>query len=507
MTEPRHVDGSVLAAEDYLLLAAVLLLPWAFGGVEIWAHRSAALLLVGAGSIALVKQGGLGAWGVDRQSVRWLAPAVLLAAWAALQILPLPAPLIRLLSPEAHRLYTKVLPAYGGTGGATTDVIGALEAQSLALVPEAEGHAYPQGGPERFDMEAPECLSDRYRTLSLEPSATADRLGWYVALLVGFLVLRRRVADPRRSRVYTDALFVLFAALAAFGFLQAETWNGKLYWWRTLRVDAHPFGPYVDPTHFAGAMELAVPALVGHAWSRLRRSGRSGLYEARFVLTVVAAVVCFVAGVAAASKLASLLLALGVGALVVANAARGRRRWISVAVTVGLVAAAAYGMLRSPLGARVESYLGRLDLSMPFESRQVIWVSSMDMIRDYPITGAGFGTFREVFPRYMPAGSYGRWAQAHNDYLEVLLDGGAVGFALVVWLAAAYGRRVARRFSSLDPAERLRAGGLLAGVLSLGVHAFFEFNHQMPANALLFVTFCALLLPAAAGSARSRARS
>jgi hypothetical protein len=43
---------------------------------------------------------------------------------------------------------------------------------------------------------------------------------------------------------------------------------------------------------------------------------------------------------------------------------------------------------------------------------------------------------------------------------------------------------------------------MLIGVLAMSIHAFFEFPHQMPANALLFVTMCALLVPAG-GSAET----
>ena len=42
-----------LESEDYLAIAAVWLLPWAFGGVEIWAYRSAALLLAAAAAVSL----------------------------------------------------------------------------------------------------------------------------------------------------------------------------------------------------------------------------------------------------------------------------------------------------------------------------------------------------------------------------------------------------------------------------------------------------------------------
>ena len=85
--EPQGTT-SLLEVEDYLLLAPVVLLPWAFGGVEIWAYRTAALLLVAAASVCLWKRGtdGLGLvrpWG-------WLLPAFLLGLWGALQVVPMP---------------------------------------------------------------------------------------------------------------------------------------------------------------------------------------------------------------------------------------------------------------------------------------------------------------------------------------------------------------------------------------------------------------------------------
>ena len=78
----------LLGLEDYLLLAAVLLLPWAFGGVDIWAYRGAAFLLVGSAAVSLWKEGWSG-WGL-RRGAGWLLPAFLLAGWGALQLVPLP---------------------------------------------------------------------------------------------------------------------------------------------------------------------------------------------------------------------------------------------------------------------------------------------------------------------------------------------------------------------------------------------------------------------------------
>jgi O-antigen ligase len=115
------------------------------------------------------------------------------------------------------------------------------------------------------------------------------------------------------------------------------------------------------------------------------------------------------------------------------------------------------------------------------------------MFRDFPITGSGFGSFAEVFARYQPAGAARRWSHAHNDYVEVLLGGGLVAALLVLWLLVGFARQVIRSVPSREPISLGRLG-LIIGVASLTVHAFFDFNHQIPANALLWLLCCALLV-------------
>jgi len=488
--------GPNLATEDLLLLGVVLFLPWVFGGVEIWAVRLAGLVLVAAAGVALVRDGWAG-WGLGRSADRfWLLPAMLLAVWAAFQLMPLPPAVIRLLSPGAHAVYSAAIPGYGNGNGGAENAIVALEEAALERVPEASSATLPQPSPQRFDLEPPACLSRSWLPLSLEPGATEDRLFWFVALLLGFLVLRRRLAQRARRRFYLTALFVDFTALALFALVQAQTWNGKLYWLRPVRRMTSPFGPYINPNHFAGVMELAVPALFGFVCYRLLRGGRSALYEGRFAGGAIGAGICLVAGIAAASKLAALLLAaglLGVGL----SSVRSRRARATVAL-VALVLGVLSGlvMVATPLGERVQSFVEGANLvELPLEGRLVVWSAGSRMLADFPLTGVGFGAFREVFPRYTPAGSRARWAQAHNDYLEVVLDGGLVAGLLLLWLIVGFGRRVWRGLPSRESPRFPAWIGLVVGVLSLAIHALFEFNHQMPANALLFVTFGALLVP------------
>jgi O-antigen ligase len=482
--------GGRLDWEDYLLLSTIVLLPWAFGGVEIWAFRSAAFLIALSAAIALMRDGAAG-WGLADRRAFWLLPAFLLGLWGLLQVTPLPPQLLQLLSPTAHQFHV------ASSGG-----LAALEDAALQRVPEASAHPFHGGAEEKLEIAVPACMERSWRTLSLQPSATGERLGWYVALLLAFLLVRRRTARSWRHAVYLGALLVTFAALALFGLIQDQTWNGKIFWLREPRSASLPFGPYVNPNHFVGVMELAVAALAAFGWSRLRRSGRAALYQASFAGAGIAGVACVLAGLASASKLGAVLIAVELLVLVAIGARTLRARLWLVGIVLLLAASVTGLLLESDLGTRVASYVARAEGGDLLEGREAIWLAGGAMFRDFPLTGAGFGAFQEVFLRYTPPGALARYAQAHNDYLEVLLDGGLIAIVLIAWLVVAFALRVRKGLRTMDDERRLVAIGMLIGVLAMSIHAFFEFPHQMPANALLFVTMCALLVPAG-GSAET----
>jgi O-antigen ligase len=95
--------------------------------------------------------------------------------------------------------------------------------------------------------------------------------------------------------------------------------------------------------------------------------------------------------------------------------------------------------------------------------RLEIWRDAVKMIAGYPLTGVGVRDFREVYPRYAPAGGQFVTAQAcgqgegachpHQIVLEILTNTGAVGLAL--WLV---GLGLAlRAWRAVGPQARERA--------------------------------------------------
>src|SRR5262249_21004641 len=106
------------------------------------------------------------------------------------------------------------------------------------------------------------------------------------------------------------------------------------------------------------------------------------------------------------------------------------RRW-------PFVAAAALPLL--VFGAGIAWYILHPGLSEPnsgtpieasFAARVDAWRGVLRMIAANPVTGTGLGTFSLAYPVYKSYGIIQNWPQAHNEYLQVLAESGAIGFVL-----------------------------------------------------------------------------
>ncbi|UCD91122.1 MAG: hypothetical protein JSW04_06780, partial [Desulfobacterales bacterium] len=78
-----------------------------------------------------------------------------------------------------------------------------------------------------------------------------------------------------------------------------------------------------------------------------------------------------------------------------------------------------------------------------------------------------------------------------NDYLQLLVETGWIGFVALVsgfyiFLIRSF-RRV-KQIKLLDnPFRFFMAIGALSGLVSMAFHSFFDFNLQIPANCIYFV--------------------
>jgi len=121
------------------------------------------------------------------------------------------------------------------------------------------------------------------------------------------------------------------------------------------------------------------------------------------------------------------------------------------------------------------------------------WSVALKIFVDNPIIGAGLDAFGVAFTRYDTWNGMWRVEQAHNDYLQILADGGVIGLACAaafIFLLFRRGLTVIRRSSS--PGRRSIAVGALAGCFGILVHSFFDFPLRTPSNAYFFLLLAAM---------------
>lgn len=109
---------------------------------------------------------------------------------------------------------------------------------------------------------------------------------------------------------------------------------------------------------------------------------------------------------------------------------------------------------------------------------------------DAPWTGFGWGAFEPAFNLYRDASLVGRFDRGHNDVLETVFKLGIpaalILFSLIAVVAAVHARGLwSRRRDRQLPGLGLAATGLVV------FHAFFDFSLQMPAVAALYLCIAA----------------
>ena len=120
-------------------------------------------------------------------------------------------------------------------------------------------------------------------------------------------------------------------------------------------------------------------------------------------------------------------------------------------------------------------------------SRIDLWVDMLPMAAQFPALGAGWNAFAVAYPWYQTVWR-GQWiGQAHNEYLQVLLETGVVGAALFAALLVIVLRRALAR-ARTGPVDL----GVFGAVVGLALHNLVDFNWQIPANAAAWVALAAL---------------
>jgi O-antigen ligase len=170
-----------------------------------------------------------------------------------------------------------------------------------------------------------------------------------------------------------------------------------------------------------------------------------------------------------------------------------QKNWREPLILGGLLVLMVVWIGGSDLTRRVSSIHSETRQELSGGIRLTIDRDSMRMWRQKPILGWGLGTFPEAYPQFRSFYTSFFINEAHNDYLQLLVETGIVGFAIALWFLVETFRGAQSKLSSWteNPNGVLTLASLV-GCLGILVHSFLDFNLQIPANAALFYALCTI---------------
>jgi O-antigen ligase len=194
----------------------------------------------------------------------------------------------------------------------------------------------------------------------------------------------------------------------------------------------------------------------------------------------------------------ALALALA-GATVLRSRQTGMRKAAAIGFLVLLAASVVFWVGADLIAAR----FGEANWQ-ELNSRRGAWLDAFSIARRFPLTGTGLNTYGAVSDFYQQHDLAFHYAQAHNDYLQLAAEGGALLLIPAGALVIAFVATVKRRFSEPSGVMTywIRVGAV-TGLLAIALQETVDFSLQMPGNALLCATLCAIAMHRAAGNAGS----
>ncbi|KKL70291.1 hypothetical protein LCGC14_2106370 [marine sediment metagenome] len=359
----------------------------------------------------------------------------------------------------------------------------------------------------------------RYRALSdgatlagidFNPSSLSynrfTSLGWWILLLsiaMFFIVLRNTLTDSRRLRLVLRIVLILAAFEALYGIIQALVPSVGVIWEDTIGL-GNARGTYINRNHFAGFIEMVFPLCLGYTlslgdWSGQKKMGgiKAMLSSDRSSPPLLLGVVLVIMLVAVLfSRSRAGIVGMGLGFLVFTLLVRLGSGRLPMGFLLGTIAI--FG-LTFVYGFRIgfESIIDRFLMISKGADRTMLWADAWRIVQDHPL-GVGLANFSLVFPIYKVQTTHEAfYIYAHNDYLQLLIEAGWPGaLALVggffIFIGMGF-RRICKMSPRYDPLRFFLGAGALSGLVSIGFHSFFDFNLEMPANAIYFVLLMAIV--------------
>jgi O-antigen ligase len=326
-----------------------------------------------------------------------------------------------------------------------------------------------------------------------------ETLKWVVILALYLVVANER--DTRKRNIILAAILFSAAFQGIVGLIEYTRGYGPPEFNIPGTRFYRAYGTFEQPNPYGGYMGLVWPVVAGVAllcwrvWLMKMRpceSVKMGLLHTftrspllLFATLVTAIALLAASGVITSGSRGARLGMVAAGAVMVLAMLPKPGRIVALVVLMGL-AVFALNLIPQTLYAQLDNFLseyGSLDVrgiyltKVNFSNVERIahWQVGLDMMRDHPWFGIGFGNYEPVYAQYRLLYWVNALGHAHNYYINIFAETGILGFVAygVLWAAIfVHTWRMSR--ASRATGHWLLAIGLLGTWTHLTVHHFVD---------------------------------
>ncbi len=335
-------------------------------------------------------------------------------------------------------------------------------------------------------------LQDSFRPLTLSPEGTKGDAIALLPAIAGFF----GVLAMHRKHLYFIAIAIALCGVLGvlLGLAQRGQSSESILFYFGLHGLPTATGTFLNRNHFAAQLYSSIPPLVALAVVLSQKLRISGWLMAALTLAYAGMII---AGLAVVSSRAGMLLAMLTALLTAIMVMRKP----ATAPSTGLrsTSVAFSGMIIAFLLISQVSMVGLLrvvDTDPLSDYRSTIAAVSLETTKKFLPFGSGFGTFVPVYQMTeKPADMQSNFVNhAHNDWLELLIEGGLPAAFLMVLFVGWFLYRSFRvwRYKEENVAAILQRACSIS-ILSLLLHSLTDYPLRTPALMVFFAMCCAVL--------------
>lgn len=338
-------------------------------------------------------------------------------------------------------------------------------------------------------------------TISLDTDATKNFILIFSGLIIASEILLALTNSQKRLK--SLIIFVIFVGLssALFGIIRVYFFNNSKTGLSSYFSVGEGFAQFINRNHFVYLTEMTIGLLLGLLikgnlkekqkfliWVStgflilitIFANSRGGIISLTSIF-IIAAIIHFLTHGKKKLFWRYKKLQSGILPKILISTALACAVFLIAVVTVAFVGG-------DMVTTRIESIQSEMgDNPEKRVNRLAIWKPTIELIKERPLLGAGFGGYSAAITKYDKSNGNFSIQQAHNDYLEILANGGIIACIFVLIFGYLFITKAIKQFRSRSNLRRASCFGAILGISGVLIHNFVDFGLHPLINAMIFI--------------------